>query len=132
MSILAAMSNKSKAKGTRAESRVVKYLLDHGIEAKRKALAGKDDEGDIELPKHDLILEVKTGKMTDKYSRSQLDEWIRQSIVEGDNSNSCGLLVIVRYNRAMKDAEVWEWDPFSESREMVYLDEFVRYLSDEY
>ena len=41
--------NKSKQKGTRAETKVVRYLEDHGIKARRKALAGSKDEGDIEI-----------------------------------------------------------------------------------
>lgn len=101
------MGNKSKAKGTRAESRVVKYLESHGIEARRKALSGSKDEGDIELPKWNICLEVKAGKQTANYSRSQFEEWMRQSREEEKNSGQRCYLVIVRYNRKIDDAEVY-------------------------
>lgn len=99
--------NKNKAKGTRAESRVVKFLESHGIKAKRKALSGSKDEGDIELPELDICLEVKTGKQTANYNRTQLEEWLRQTKVEQKNSGQECCLVIVRYRRSLEDAEVW-------------------------
>lgn len=121
--------SKSKDKGTRAESRVVKYLLDNGIKAKRKALAGKDDKGDIEAYYDswlsEITLEVKTGKMTQCYSRTQLGEWMRQAWQEGINSGTGGYLVIVRYGRKISDAEVWWYDEDLGTRLMMYLDEFV-------
>lgn len=123
------MANKSKAKGTRAESKVVKYLIDHGISAKRKALSGNKDEGDIgvEFYGTDITLEVKTGKMTDNYSRKQLEEWLRQTEVEGKNSDTRSALVIVRYRRKIDDAEViWKKD---NGIMLIYLDDFVRELS---
>ena len=101
------MANKNKAKGTRAESRVVKYLESHGIKARRKALSGSKDEGDVELPELNCCLEVKTGKMTANYSRSQLEEWFEQTSIEEKNSGQPCYLVIVRYRRKIEDAEVW-------------------------
>lgn len=44
------MVNISKNKGTAAETALVKWLSSMGVgEAKRIALAGKDDEGDVSL-----------------------------------------------------------------------------------
>lgn len=121
------MTNKSKAKGTAAETKVVKYLKAHGIEAKRKALTGNKDEGDIQV-KTNVTLEIKTGKMTACYNRSQLNEWLHQSKIEGINCDQPCYLVIVRYNRQIKDAEVWWHDGHSNEYHMQYLDDFCKTL----
>ena len=120
------MSNPSKQKGTRAETRVVKYLTAHGLKAERKPLKGNKDEGDIQVYLGDtsdywLSLEVKTGKMTHNYSRKQLKEWLDQAIVEGSNCKQLCLLIIVRYGRKIEDAEVW-WPGL---KRMMYLDEWI-------
>lgn len=125
------MANPSKKKGTAAETKVVKYLQSKGLNAKRKALAGKDDEGDIDLLNNfgcRVTLEVKTGKMTANYSRSQLSEWLRQAEVEGNNAHTYSALVIVRYNRRIEDAEVWLIND-GLSRKMMYLNEFAFAMS---
>ena len=118
------MANKNKAKGTRAESRVVKYLKSQGIKAKRKSLSGSNDEGDIELPDWDICLEVKTGKQTANYNRAQLNEWLRQTYKEGMNAFQLPFLVIVRYNRKIEDAEVWFSHPKESKMLMQYLDDW--------
>lgn len=120
------MSNPSKQKGTRAETRVVNYLTAHGLKAERKALKGSKDEGDIQVYGTDMYedlwtLEVKTGKQTANYNRKQLQEWFEQSITEGINCNQACLLVIVRYGRRIEDAEVW----LPTLKCMKYLDEWV-------
>ena len=107
------MANPSKAKGTRAESRVVKYLRGLGYGVRRKALAGSKDEGDIEFydaPRlfEPLTIEVKAGKQTANPSRGQLEEWLRQSWEEAQNCEQvCAILIVVRYNRKLEDADVW-------------------------
>lgn len=123
------MANKNKAKGTRAESRVVKYLESHDIKAKRKALSGSKDEGDIELPELDMCLEVKTGKQTANYNRTQLNEWLRQRKVEAINSGLPCYLVIVRYGRKISDAEVWYQGDPTGARVVRYLDEWCDMIS---
>lgn len=104
------MGNPNKAKGTRAETEVVRYLQAHGIEARREVLHGNKDHGDIHLEKsgEKFIAEVKTGKQTYNYSRSQLLEWLRQTEEEAINAGTTnGVLVIKRYQRMIDDAEVW-------------------------
>lgn len=119
------MSNPSKQKGTRAETRVVNYLTAHGINAERKALKGNKDEGDIQVRYSDgsewLSFEVKTGKQTANYNRSQLEEWLRQAKEEGIHCEQACYLIIVRYGRKIEDAEVW-WPTL---KCMRYLDEWV-------
>lgn len=124
------MSNKSKAKGTRGETRVVKFLTARGIAAKRRALSGSADQGDIEVTSKGktITLEVKTGKMTSNPSRSQIAEWLRQTKVETENARcDAGYLVIVRYGRHIKDAEVYRLG-YGEWQEMIYLDQFAELL----
>lgn len=124
------MANPSKAKGTRAESKVVRYLQDNGFVARRQALAGSDDHGDIEAYAPDstakLIIEVKTGKQTAAPSRTQIEEWCRQACAECDNvKGSLPVLVIVRYHRKLEDADVYI--PGANHREHWFLDDWVAY-----
>ena len=122
------MANPSKDKGTRAESKVVSYFKEAGLDAVRKALTGSADKGDIQL--NGYSLEVKTGKQTANPSRSQLEEWLRQSEVESVNANEPCYLVVVRYRRSIKDAEVWHRDS-GNILHMQYLDDFVQSRKEE-
>lgn len=127
------MANPSKQKGTRAETRVARYLTDHGLRTERKALAGSADEGDLRMYMYDgaeeVTLEVKAGKQTANYRRSQLEEWKRQTLEESKNSGCMAALVIVRYRRALTDAEVWtpnaQWESSGLGWTMTYLDDFA-------
>lgn len=121
------MSNPSKQKGTRAETKVVRYIMEHGIEAKRKALKGNKDEGDIELPQLGISLEVKAGKQTANYNRSQLSEWLDQADVEQKNAHQPCYLVIARHNRSVSDYEVWKRKrPSEKDVVFCYLDDWVQ------
>jgi len=125
------MANPSKQKGTRAETRVARYLEDHGFVARRLALAGSSDPGDIEAYAPDsmdkIIIEVKAGVQTKAPSRSQIEEWCRQTVVETENSNAkVGILIVVRYKRDLKDADVYV--PYKHSRVHWYLDDWVESL----
>ena len=126
------MANPSKQKGTRAETAVVRFMQEHGWEAERKALTGSEDHGDIKCRGPHTgwyTVEVKAGKQTANPNRSQLEEWLRQSRVEADNSgDSIAVLCVVRYRRKIKDADVYlqycDGDGFF-TRAHMYLDEFV-------
>ena len=122
------MGNKSKAIGTRAESAIVKYFKSLGISARRKALSGSKDQGDIEVYDAPLLhrpftIEVKAGKQTANPSRSQLEEWLRQAREEQKNSGQSTALIVVRYNRALVDADVW-WEHDGDVSHW-WLDEFA-------
>ena len=122
------MANPSKQKGTRAETRVVRYLEEHGFVARRLALAGSNDPGDIEAYAPDstdkIIIEVKGGIQTQAPRRSQIEEWCRQAKVEGCNSEAKeSVLVIVRYKRALEDADVYI--PYADNREHWFFDDWV-------
>lgn len=130
------MSSKSKAIGTRAETKVARYLSDHGLPTRRKALAGSLDEGDLCMLLQDgteVTVEVKAGKQTWNYNRAKLAEWQRQTIVESHNSGCRSMLVIVRHQRRFDDAEVWipveQWDSDNSLADcwvMLHIDDFAR------
>ena len=127
------MGNPSKAKGTRAETKVVRYLEEHGFVARRQALAGSNDPGDIEAYAPDstekIVIEVKAGKQTTAPSRKQIEEWCRQALVEACNSESeTAILIVVRYHRALEDADVYM--PFNNTNSRVhwYLDDWVNHF----
>ena len=128
------MANKSKAKGTRAETSVKRFGESFGFKLRRKALAGREDEGDLELYEAPrlrlpLTIEVKAGKQTGNPNRTQLEKWLGQARVEAVNSGQICVLCVVRYNRRLKDADVYlqydnEHSPGRVVREHMYLDEF--------
>lgn len=122
------MANKSKAKGTRAETKVVRYLGSFGIEAQRRALTGSLDTGDVEYITRQgkKILEVKAGKMTQSYSRGDKSTWLAQARAEAENSGMECRLVIARHGRSEKDYEVWSADGHS----FMYLDEFAKQIGE--
>lgn len=129
------MGNKCKAKGTRAESRVVKYLRDHGLNAERVPLKGSKDEGDIKISfdGYHWIAEVKTGKQTVSPNRSQINEWLNQTKAEMINSGATvGVLIIVRHGRKLIDADVYkivsveEFQDYPECHHHWFFEDFVR------
>ena len=123
------MANKSKAKGTRAETKVVKYLEENGFTARRQALAGSDDKGDIEAyapnSKEKLIIEVKAGKQTSAPNRTQIEDWCKQAVTESLNADGCPVLVVVRYNRSLEDADVYIPFHHTNMRFHYYLNDWV-------
>lgn len=128
------MSNPSKEKGTKAETRVVRFLQDHGIGASRKALTGSNDCGDIDVIAFgygsDLVFEVKSGKQTLNPSRKQLDEWMRQTIVEGKNAGCDAILVVARHGKNPADYDVWVPNRNSMCLTHWYLDDWCKFYKD--
>lgn len=125
------MANPNKAKATKAETKVARYLTEHGLRSERRALAGSNDMGDLRTYLSDgteITVEVKTGEQTQNYSRSQLDDWKSQTLQEGRNSGCKPILVVVRYRRKFSDAEVWlpnsRWGGVN-GWTMAYIDDFV-------
>jgi len=135
------MSNPSKRIGTRAETKVARYLTANGLPTMRRALAGSKDHGDLcmELPDGtEVTIEVKAGQQCANPSRSQMAEWRRQTIDESVNSGCISALVIVRHRRAFCDAEVWlpnhQWKSDVGGLTgwtMMYVDDFVREMTGE-
>lgn len=94
------MVNRSKAKGTAAESQVARWLQAHGFpHAERRALAGNSDRGDIAgIPR--VSLEVKACKtMT-------LAAWVDESIAEAVNA---GAEVHAVVHKRIGKGDVGDW-----------------------
>lgn len=128
------MANPSKTKGTRAETRVARYLSEHGLPSERKPLAGSADKGDLRMTipsGAEVTIEVKAGRQTDGYTRSQLRKWQEQTVAEMANSGCPAVLVIVRYRRSIADAEVWT-GVYDGLWRMMYLDDFVKMIGGPY
>ena len=94
------MTNRSKAKGTEAESSVVTYLhLDPDFsEVERRTLAGIADKGDIAgLP---VVIEVKN------CSRMDLAGWVEEALREAANAG-CEVGVVWHKRRGTTDPGRW-------------------------
>lgn len=129
------MANKSKAKGTKAETKVVKYLTAFGLHAERQALHGSQDLGDIKVTGpngNSFIIEVKAGQQTANPNRSQLTEWLRQAEIEAHNADMPCFLVVMRYRRSIEDADVYLPNRFvgTQGAFWEYLKEFAERMSD--
>ena len=76
------MTNRSKQKGTSAETAVTEYLRSCGFNAaERRALSGAMDKGDISLHP-DIVIEVKNHK------QMKLSEWLDELITEIANAQA--------------------------------------------
>jgi hypothetical protein len=92
--------SKQRAKGTAAETAVVRYLREHGFpHAERRALHGTADQGDI-TGCGPIVFEVKNHKTLD------LAGWLKELDVEMTNANvETG--VVVAKKRGTTDPGEW-------------------------
>lgn len=104
--------SKAKQKGTSFETAVTNYIIAKGIPAKRKALAGALDEGDVDVgspPK--LVLECKNCRT---YSFPQ---WVEESTTEAANAGLPCVVVAKRNGKGdpgeafvvMKLSQLFTW-----------------------
>ena len=122
------MVNRSKNIGTAAETLVVRYLQEHGFpKAKRRALAGSLDEGDI-LVRDGLIVEVKAGVAAETASDAQLRLWCIETDNEILNAHADdGFLVVKRKGHGAGKIGGW-WVVTNAGRVLLTryrLDEFL-------
>lgn len=107
------MTNRSKARGTAAETAVLRVLHAAGHEeARRIVLHGSADHGDIEMPTpagNRLVIEVKSWDSTaDQVSDAQLSAWLGELERERLNAGaSVGLLVWRRRAVGPSNADRW-------------------------
>jgi hypothetical protein len=100
------MANPSKAKGTKAETDLTRWLQGNGFPfAERRALAGTADKGDV-LCCPGLIVEV---KHWEKYSDGDIDAWQAETIREKANANASEAILIVRRNGKADPGSWWAW-----------------------
>ena len=108
------MANPSKAKGTAAETLVVRYLQAFGWpQAERRALAGIQDKGDVSGIA-DWVGEIKACKTMD------LAGWCRELEAEMHNANARYGAVIAKKRGTL---DVGDWYALMPVR--VYLDTLI-------
>lgn len=92
--------SRSKAKGTAAETAVVRFLREAGFtQAERRTLSGVQDRGDIAgVP--GVVIEVKN------CSRDQLPAWVGEAERERDNDHA-SLGVVWHKRRGTTDPGRW-------------------------
>lgn len=103
------MTNRSKAKGTAAETACVRVMRESGFPlADRRALAGNKDVGDILLCPG-LIAEVKAGKAAQYASLRQIGDWLAETETERVNADAdAAILVVQRQGIGNNRAHLWE------------------------
>lgn len=74
--------NRSKQKGTAAETAVVRALTERGFKAKRNPPMGALDRGDIDMSPLPVVVEVKNVK------RTSLSEWLAEAQKEKENAGA--------------------------------------------
>lgn len=75
--------SKQKAKGTAAETALLKYLQDRGIFAVRNPLSGNKDKGDISTyGENRFTIEVKNVR------KMELSTWLDELLVEQKNADT--------------------------------------------
>lgn len=104
------MTNPSKARGTAAETAVVRYLVGNGWpSAERRALHGNTDLGDI-TGTPGVVWEIKGGEAAKDASDGQLERWLGETEIESRNDNAAlGVLVVARRRKNVADwwAVLW-------------------------
>jgi|SRR5450759_3976104 len=119
------MTNRSKNIGTACESLVVKYLQANGFpDAKRRALAGAFDEGDI-LVCPGVIVEVKGGLAAESASDGQLKAWRAETVKERNNARvHLAFLVVKRKGHGAAKVGGWTVIPVESNSELGMLTKF--------
>lgn len=103
--------NRSRAKGTAAESAVRDYLLARGITAVRSALHGKADRGDVHaFPTpvgYRLVIEVKAGEQTANPTMTQVRAWQSEADVEAARTPDADAAVLVLKRKGSAKPADW-------------------------
>lgn len=104
------MSNPSKVAGTKQETKICNIINDYvgDIVARRVALKGNYDEGDIRIDLGTLVLTGESKYSKTYPSQGELEEFKRQTVTENDNARQDGGLLFVNVPRRSADRmEVW-------------------------
>ena len=101
------MTNRSKNKGTAAESAVVKHARANGFPlAERLALRGSKDQGDVRLMAN-VHLEVKAGAAAESASDAQIAEWMDEADVEAGNADVRHCWLVTKRKGKGKAGDWW-------------------------
>lgn len=103
--------NRSKAKGTAAETAVVRYMLSRGITATRAPLHGSQDRGDVwAFPTdhgHRLVIEVKAGDQTANPTMVQVRAWQHEVNIEAARVPDADAAVLVLKRKGSAKPADW-------------------------
>lgn len=105
--------NRPKAKGTAAETAVVRHAREHGFPgAERQPLHGAHDQGDITLCPG-VVIEVKSHKTagTGQPGPKALSTWMDQTELERVNARASLALLIVKRTGSTDVATWWTYLP---------------------
>lgn len=113
--------NKPKAKGTAAETAVVKYVRLNGFGgADRQPLRGNRDAGDILLCPG-IVLEIKAHKSAGagQSGAAQLAAWMSQAAAERYNAGAALCPLIVKRTGTTNVAQWWAYLPFQDISDLM-------------
>jgi len=103
--------NRSKAKGTAAETAVRVAAEAAGLPAVRVALAGAGDQGDVWVfPEGNgakVCIEVKAGEQAANPSWGQIDKWFREAETQAARVSDCDMAVLVCKRKGSGMAGDW-------------------------
>lgn len=101
------MTNKPKKIGTAAETAVVNAAVDAGIIARRVALAGTQDQGDVHLAHGRVVVEVKAGNAAHTASMAQVAAWYEEAALEASRVTAADMAVLVVKRKGKARADDW-------------------------
>jgi len=115
------MTNPPKARGTAAETAVVRYLRARGLEAHRVALAGVQDQGDVHACGRRVVIEVKSRRGLP--SLRDLEAWMAETEREAQHAVDAGhpvevaVLVVKRPGSAKPE----QWTAHLPTANAIYI-----------
>ena len=116
------MSNPSKDKGTAAETAVVRLATAMGIPAKRVALAGAADQGDVWLwPEGDgarVVVEVKS--RTKAWTWTEVQKWWAEAEAESLRVPNCDVALLVVKRPGSGAPSAADWFAWALTRDLVF------------
>ena len=117
------MGNKNKAKGTAFETAIKEYLINKGfVNARRAALSGSDDTGDIHGIEQRTTLRPACVQCKNQ-KKWDLSGWLDATVEQAKRlKNALPILVVKRPNKGTKS--------LGESYVVMRLDDFVELLND--
>ena len=99
--------NRSKAKGTAAESAVRDEALGRGLAAVRVAQAGTADHGDVWIAHGRVVVEVKAGDAAHTASLNQIRAWYAEANTEAARVPQADMAVLVVKRKGTQQARDW-------------------------
>ena len=113
------MSNPPKARGTAAETAVVRYLAARGLPAARVTLHGKHDRGDVHVFGGKVAIECKSRRTW--HSPADIEKWLAELERECMNVPQCSVGVLVVKRPGSGPANAGDWLCFLRADEWALL-----------